>query len=122
MLFNSYAFLLGFFPVTFVVFFLIARRSHRGAGAWLALASLFFYGYWSLAALPLLIVSICMNYWFGLRASPAAPGATRTPKAWLVLAVALNLLILGYFKYANFFIDNTELPRCTPYRAAKFGR
>ena len=106
MLFNSYAFLLGFFPVTFLVFFLLARRSHFGASAWLVLASLFFYGYWSVAALPLLIVSACANYWFGLRVTPSEAVSAQTRNRRLVLAVALNLAVLGYFKYANFFIDN----------------
>jgi alginate O-acetyltransferase complex protein AlgI len=45
MLFNSVEFIFGFFPVTALVFFAIARRSHPAAAAWLALASLFFYGW-----------------------------------------------------------------------------
>ncbi len=106
MLFNSYAFLLGFFPVTLLVFLIIARASHAWAGAWLVAASLFFYGYWSIAALPLLILSACMNFWFGHRVTPFPGVEPRVRKARLILAVALNLSILGYFKYANFFIDN----------------
>src|ERR1700675_720648 len=71
MLFNSYAFLLGFFPVTFFVFFFLGRRNRESAAMWLGLASLFFYGYWSIAALSLLIVSVCFNYWVGPRGTPA---------------------------------------------------
>ena len=113
MLFNSYPFLLGFFPVTFVAFFLIARWSRALAGAWLALASLVFYGYWSIAAVPLLVVSICVNYWFGLRVTPAGSGQEPCPsrsRRWsLAASICLNLGVLAYFKYANFFIDNLNL-------------
>lgn len=106
MLFNSYAFLLGFFPVTFLVFFLIGRRSRESAALWLAMASLFFYGYWSISALPLLIVSVCIHYWFGLRVTPVATIPERVLRLRLIAAVMLNLGVLGYFKYVNFFIDN----------------
>ncbi|MEA3197772.1 MAG: alginate O-acetyltransferase complex protein AlgI, partial [Gammaproteobacteria bacterium] len=119
MLFNSYPFLLAFYPVTFFVFFLVGWRNRGLAAAWLGLASLFFYGYWSVAALPLLIASICVNYWFGLRvtpapdtqpaADPAAEAARRTRRLRLYAAVALNLGVLAYFKYANFFIGNINM-------------
>jgi alginate O-acetyltransferase complex protein AlgI len=115
MLFNSYPFLLAFYPVTFFVFFLVGWRNRGLAAAWLGLASLFFYGYWSVAALPLLIASICMNYWFGLRVTPtpdtdpAAEAAQRTRRLRLYAAVALNLGVLAYFKYANFFIGNINI-------------
>ena len=70
MLFNSYPFLLGFFPIVLLLFFILGRRNQLLAAGWLAVASLFFYGYWSPAALPLLIVSVCMNYRFGLLVTP----------------------------------------------------
>lgn len=108
MLFNSYAFLLGFFPVTFCVFFVIARRNREFAASWLAIASLFFYGYWSIKALPLLVGSICVNYWFGVRLSPTAGGSPRLRHSLLVAALVANLGVLGYFKYANFFISNAN--------------
>jgi alginate O-acetyltransferase complex protein AlgI len=106
MLFNSYPFLFGFFPAALLIFFVLGRFSHGLAAAWLALASLIFYGYWSIAAVPLLIVSICVNYWFGLRVTPAAGISERSRRVSLYAALALNLGCLGYFKYANFFIDN----------------
>jgi alginate O-acetyltransferase complex protein AlgI len=109
MLFNSYPFLLGFFPAVLLIFFLPGRGRQALAAVWLALASLFFYGYWSLSALPLLLISICANYGFGLWVNPALgadPAADqRRRKRRLTLAVVLNLAVLGYFKYANFFID-----------------
>ena len=62
MLFNSVEFIFGFLPVTALVFFGIARRSHPAAAAWLALASLFFYDWWNWPDVPLLVASATFNY------------------------------------------------------------
>lgn len=95
-------------PVAFAGFFLIARISQSGAIAWLVFVSLFFYGYWSLYSLLMLISSICLNYWLGRQ---LAKTAIKNRKALLFLAIAVNLLVLGYFKYANFFISNINTLR-----------
>ena len=47
MLFNSYEFLFGFLPATLALYFLVGRRSATAALGFLALASLFFYGWWN---------------------------------------------------------------------------
>ncbi len=101
MLFNSYPFLLLFLPITVAGFFLLARRSEVLAAAWLGAASLAFYGWWDVRYVPLLLGSIGFNFWAGMNISRA--GAS-TRKPWLAGAIAANLLLLGYFKYANFFI------------------
>ena len=95
-------------PVVFAGFFLIARKSHQGAIAWLGFASIFFYAYWSLYALPIMAISICVNYWLGLHLSNPN---FKYRQPLLVVAITLNLLVLGYFKYANFFIANTNALR-----------
>ena len=105
MLFNSYQFIFIFMPVTLAGFFLISSKNHQAAVAWLALASIFFYSYWSLYALPIMIISICINYWFGLQLSNPN---LKHRQALLIFAITANILALGYFKYANFFIDNTN--------------
>lgn len=110
MLFNSYAFLFAFLPVVLVVFFTLGRRNHRWASAWLAAASVFFYGWWNPAYVGLLLASILFNYSVGYslaRASgkPAQPGR----KLLLACGIAGNLALLGYFKYANFFVSNLNL-------------
>ena len=100
MLFNSYEFILLFLPVTLAGFFLLGRvRMAYGAG-WLALASLAFYARWNAAYVLLLCASIAVNYGFGL-ALAARPRERRG--RLLAVAVAANLALLGYFKYANFF-------------------
>lgn len=113
MLFNSFTFLLLFLPITTIGYFIVARKSREGAAAWLALASLVFYGWWSIAYIPLLLASIAFNYWMGQRIGVAAGHAR---KQWLSVAVVTDLALLGYFKYADFFISGvnnlaaTELP------------
>ena len=99
MLFNSYIFLFGFLPVTLLGYFLLARRSIKVAAAWLALASLFFYGYWDFHYVPLLLASIAFNYLVGDRINAAA--GTKRAGRLLAVGVAVNLLLLGYFKYAS---------------------
>jgi alginate O-acetyltransferase complex protein AlgI len=103
MLFNSSAFVFIFMPVVFTGFFLLAKISQQGAIGWLAIASIFFYAYWSILALPILLISILTNYWFGILISRPD---LKHRKSVLILAIAVNLAALGYYKYANFFIDN----------------
>ncbi|MGK5030055.1 MBOAT family O-acyltransferase [Janthinobacterium sp. MDT1-19] len=110
MLFNSFAFLFGYLPIVLAGYFLLDRwassASWRLAPAmWLALASLFFYAWWDVRYLPLLLASICVNYGAG-RLIGASAGAAR--KRVLVAALALNLSLLAYYKYANFFIDSVD--------------
>ncbi|RYF75233.1 MAG: MBOAT family protein [Comamonadaceae bacterium] len=108
MLFNSYAFIFVFFPIVLVGFFLIGRRNMRAAAGFLALASLFFYGWWSVQALPLLVLSICFNYMMGLRLTPGPTRSDRQRKRLLVVALVVNLTVLAVFKYADFFIGNVN--------------
>jgi D-alanyl-lipoteichoic acid acyltransferase DltB (MBOAT superfamily) len=100
MLFNSFSFLLGFLPITLIGYFLLARRNPTWGVAWLALASLFFYAWWDVRYLPLLLASICVNYGCA-QVIRRAQGRART--GWLAAAVVANLVLLGYYKYANFF-------------------
>ena len=101
MLFNSYEFLLLYLPITAIGYFLLAHMRHRAAAAWLALASVFFYGWWNSTYVLLLLGSILFNYLAGL-AIIRTEGPVR--KQVLSLAVAANLGLLGYYKYANFFV------------------
>ncbi len=105
MLFNSYAFLLLFLPITLVGYVIVGRTLGRNAVfGWLVAASLFFYGWWSWFNLVLLLSSLLFNYVAGTWLSKL----DQLPPAKLVLGISLafNLGFLGYFKYANFFIEN----------------
>ena len=104
MLFNSFTFIFLFLPLTFAVFFLLARVSHVMAAGWLAAASLFFYGWWNPAYVGLLMASIVFNYFAGMRIARAAADAREREKKWLtIFAMAPNLALLGSYKYSNFF-------------------
>ena len=105
MLFNSHVFILVFLPAVVAGFYILARAGlTRFAIAWLVGASLFFYGWWNPVYLGLLIGSIAVNYTFGLALARRA--GSRGGAYILGLGVAANLLTLGYFKYANFFLAN----------------
>ena len=107
MLFNSSAFIFLFLPVTLAGFFLLARVAPMLAAAWLTAASLFFYGWWNPIYVGLLAVSIVCNFSFGTAIGRAVTaGAQARAKSLLIGAVSTNLLVLAYFKYANFFLGS----------------
>ena len=103
MLFTTAVFAYLFLPIAMVGFFAAARVSHLAAASWLFAASVFFYGYWMPEFTLLLLASICGNFAIGMRIARAPRPAA---KYWMVFGVAANLLLLGWFKYANFFVDN----------------
>jgi alginate O-acetyltransferase complex protein AlgI len=99
MLFNSYIFLFVFLPVVLAGYFLLGRISIAAAAAWLTLSSLLFYGWWDYHFVPLLLGSITCNF----VASRLMTRLERGRMVVLAIAVAGNLGLLGYFKYAGFF-------------------
>ncbi|HPB73652.1 MAG TPA: MBOAT family O-acyltransferase, partial [Chromatiaceae bacterium] len=105
MVFSSFNFLFVFLPITLAGFYLLGRKDEHWAASWLLLASLAFYVSWNLAYLPILAVSIVGNY---LAYRQILRAAEAHKRAWLILAVTGNLLLLGYFKYANFFIQSVN--------------
>ena len=109
MLFNSFLFIFCFLPIVLVGFFALARISHKLAAGWLTVASLFFYGWWDADYLALLLASIGFNYVLGRRiARLHEAGLQKRSRQWLVLAIAANLILLGYFKYTIFFLSSLQ--------------
>jgi|SRR5919199_3266007 D-alanyl-lipoteichoic acid acyltransferase DltB (MBOAT superfamily) len=108
MLFNSWQFIFLFLPLAVFIFFQIGRLGRpKLAIIWLVAASLFFYGWWNPAYLSLLICSIFFNYIVGYSLSQSV--AIPLSKKWILfLGIAVNLGIIGYFKYANFFISTAN--------------
>lgn len=110
MLFNSFTFLFGFLPIVVVIFFVLGRRNQHWASAWLSIASVFFYGWWNPAYVGLLLGSILFNYSVGYSLARPNSGSSRPERKFtLVLGIAGNLALLGYYKYANFFVSNLNL-------------
>jgi len=109
MLFNSYVFIFGFLPVTVLVFFVLGHFRPMLARVWLTLASFYFYAGWSLDYVWLIIGSILFNYSVGQIIIAARVGASQSlVSSALYVGVIGNLALLGYYKYADFFIVNVD--------------
>jgi len=106
MLFNSYVFVLLFLPLSLAGYYLLsAGAGARTAKGWLILASVVYYGWWNPANLLLVLALMLFNFYYGklLWASRDRPQRGR---ALLIAGVTANLLVLGYYKYANFFVES----------------
>lgn len=105
MLFNSFAFFLMFLPITLAGYFLLGRTTRIAAMSWLLVAALVFYAWWTPIYLTLLLPSIAFNYTMGRL---IYSGGTRgiTAKGRLILAIAANLIVLAFFKYADFLVGS----------------
>ena len=103
MLFNSYAFLILFLPITALGYAMLGRRLPQLAIGWLVLCSLFFYGYWNPVYLALLLSSIVVNFGIGT-ALTRFSGEGRSKNGLLGLGLAFNVGLIGYYKYAGFFV------------------
>ncbi len=109
MLFNSYEFLFVYLPVTWVMFLVIRRFVPVWGNAWLALASLFFYGWWDIRFMPIFLTSVAFNFAVGRKIQSAVErGQDQSAHLWLWVGVSLNLVALGFFKYVDFFITNID--------------
>jgi alginate O-acetyltransferase complex protein AlgI len=107
MLFNSFEFILVFLPVTFSVFFFLNHLcGEKLSRIWLLGASLFFYGWWAPVYVPLILGSIIFNYGINRAFSVLKLENKTRRQTFLALGILGNLTLLGYFKYADFFIEN----------------
>lgn len=105
MSFQSYTFLFLLLPVAVAGWWLLNWRGHgKLAQGFLLLVSLAFYGKARLAFLPILLGSILFNFGVGKGLQTFA----RYQKGLLALGLLGNLGLLGYFKYANFFLENVN--------------
>ncbi len=101
MLFNSYEFLLAFLPLVVLVYYALPR----GARApWLTLASYFFYGWWRVECVGLMLALTAINYVGGRGVARSQRRGGAGAAAWMAFSVAGSLLVLGFFKYADFLI------------------
>jgi len=106
MLFNSIEFIFLFLPLTLLTFRTFSKYGYyRLAKTSLLLASLFFYGWWNPKYLLLMLISVTVNFFFSFSISKCF-NSPRNKKALFISGIAFNLLIIGYFKYANFFISS----------------
>ena len=128
MLFNSYIFIFLFLPLCLVGFYILQNKQATLAKVWLTCFSLWFYGYFNQYYLLIMICSIIGNYFIHclivrarniefIKVQDGKSGQKRninkkqsniriSSKQTLITGVILNLLVLFYFKYFDFFIDN----------------
>ena len=106
MIFSSFEFIFIFLPVTFFVYFYLHKNNLSiFAIIFLAISSLFFYSWWNIIYLPLILISVTVNYLLSL----AIKKSLTYKKYILICGIAFNLFSLGYFKYSDFFILNVNL-------------
>jgi len=107
MLFNSYGFLLVFLPLTLCIYFLLNKYTgFKNGKVFLLMASFVFYGYWNPVYVFLLLFTILFNFIIGRQLSLNKTSFSR--KSLLIFGITVDGLLLCYFKYFNFFIDNTN--------------
>ena len=102
MLFSSITFLFFFLPLVFIAYYLSPRKIKNYT---LLIFSMVFYAWGGLLYLPLLIISIIVNYLFGLQIDKHKEN-DKNRKKILISSVIFNILFLGVFKYSNFVVDN----------------
>lgn len=110
MLFNSYEFIFAFLPITFFIYFYLNhKRLTKASQAFLVFSSLFFYSWWNIAYLPIILSSMLFNYAVGNSLNNEKSNHRFSKKSILIFGIVSNLALLGYFKYADFFIENLNL-------------
>jgi len=110
MLFNSHIFIFTFLPITFFIYFYLnSKRLTEVSKAFLVFSSLFFYSWWNIAYLPIILVSMLFNYVVGVSLSKEKEHTKVSKKGLLTFGIIANVALLGYFKYADFLIENVNL-------------
>ena len=108
MLFNSFSFLI-FLPIVYSLYWLIQQvkgeKQLLFQNTLLLIASYIFYSFWSIQFCLLLIFSTLLDYFSGQKIHESKSVSEK--KLWLSLSIGINLSLLGFLKYANFFIENT---------------
>jgi alginate O-acetyltransferase complex protein AlgI len=107
MLFNSLEFIFVFLPITFFIYFYLNRkRLTEASKGFLVCSSLFFYSWWNVLYLPIILASMVFNYVIGRGLDKTY---NKGKKLILIFGIFSNLSLLGYFKYADFFIENINI-------------
>ena len=103
MVFSSILFLLYFLPVFLLVYVLLPKKAKNG---WALLVSILFYA-WGAPNFLYVVLGTSLLDFYLVKALYTTTNQ-RKKKIWLCISVSLNLGLLAYFKYANFFIENVN--------------
>jgi D-alanyl-lipoteichoic acid acyltransferase DltB (MBOAT superfamily) len=104
LLFNSFEFLI-FLPIVFLLYWFVFQKNLKAQNAFILVVSYVFYGWWDWRFLGLIAFSSVVDYVCGIQIGSASDSTKR--KTYLGISMAINLGLLGFFKYFNFFIDST---------------
>lgn len=104
MIFNSMIFIWVALPILLIVYYFLNNTLKN---LFLVLASLFCYAWGSIETISILLISILINYIFGFLIEKSKKVSFK--KVFLTLGILVNIGILGYFKYYNFFIENINV-------------
>ena len=102
MLFNSIDFAI-FLPIVFLLYWLI-NSNLKLQNFLIVVASYIFYGWWDWRFLSLILFSTLVDYSVGIILSKEEKISNRKILLWV--SIIVNLGLLGFFKYYNFFVDN----------------
>ncbi|HKK89567.1 MAG TPA: MBOAT family O-acyltransferase [Saprospiraceae bacterium] len=102
MIFNSIEFAI-FLPIVFGIYWMLQGNIKR-QNLFLLVASYFFYGWWDWRFLFLIALSSGVDFIAGQQIYREQD--RKKQKYWLWLSLAVNLGMLGFFKYSNFFLEN----------------
>ena len=109
MLFNSFEFIFLFLPIVFFIYFYLNKKKLvTTSKIFLVLSSLFFYSWWNIVYLPLILLSMIFNFTIGKLILKNKESEFLSKKRLLSIGIIINVSLLGYFKYADFFIKNTN--------------
>lgn len=103
MLFNSIDFAI-FLPIVFILYWFVTNKNLKIQNLLIVIASYVFYGWWDWKFLLLIVFSTIVDYTIGRQLQREEDRLKRKILLWT--SIAVNLLLLGFFKYYNFFLDN----------------
>jgi D-alanyl-lipoteichoic acid acyltransferase DltB (MBOAT superfamily) len=87
----------------------LEKRLITGAKGFLVFASLFFYSWWNISYLPIILSSMLFNYVIGNSLNENFKKVRVHKKSLLTFGIVANLVLLGYFKYTDFLLENFNL-------------
>lgn len=103
MLFNSIEFAI-FLPIVFALYWFVLNKNLKLQNLLLVVSSYIFYGWWDYRFLSMMAFTTLVDYFVGL--GMLNNDNQRKRKIYLLISVILNLGLLGFFKYYNFFIES----------------
>ena len=103
MLFNSIDFAI-FFPIVLLLYWGVFRNTLKGQNFLILVSSYVFYGWWDYRFLSLIVISTLVDFFVGVKLKTTENRGTRKILLWT--SIIVNLGMLGYFKYYNFFVDS----------------